>query len=104
MPPDVRGAPASPGRLSVTVVRFSRFQMPLTALGLVLGAALFHSAWNFILKSAPRRLEASLLALGAAVLLSAPVLPFHPVSELSGEAWALARPSGGLEPACLVAV
>ena len=39
----------------------------------MLGAAVFHSAWNLALKSEPRRLEASLLALGAALLLSAPV-------------------------------
>ena len=48
--------------------------MPPAALALVLGAAVFHSAWNLVLKSEPRRLEASLLALGAAVLLCAPVL------------------------------
>jgi hypothetical protein len=46
--------------------------VPPIALALVLGAAVFHSAWNLALKSEPRRLEASLLALGAAVLLTLP--------------------------------
>ena len=68
----------------------------------MLGAAVFHSAWNLALKSEPRRLEASLLALGAAVLLSAPVLLFHPPTALSARAWALVLLSGVLETAYLL--
>jgi drug/metabolite transporter (DMT)-like permease len=76
--------------------------MPPLALALVLGAAVFHSAWNFVLKSEPRRLEASLLALGAAVLLSAPVLLFHPLSEVSARAWVLVLLSAAFETAYLI--
>jgi drug/metabolite transporter (DMT)-like permease len=72
------------------------------ALALVLGAAVFHSAWNLALKSEPRRLEASLLALGAAVVLSAPVLLFHPLSEVSARAWGLVLLSGAFETAYLL--
>src|SRR6185436_3668689 len=76
--------------------------MSAMALGLVLGAAVCHSAWNLILKSEPRRLEASLLALGAAVMLSAPVLWFHPLTELTAGAWGLVLLSGVFETAYLV--
>jgi drug/metabolite transporter (DMT)-like permease len=76
--------------------------MPLTALALVLGAAVSHSAWNFALKSEPRRLEASLLALGAAVLLSSPVLLVHSLTALSPRAWGLVLLSGTFETAYLL--
>jgi drug/metabolite transporter (DMT)-like permease len=76
--------------------------VPPAALALVLGAALFHSAWNLVLKSEPRRLEASLMALGAAVLLSAPVLLVHPLGEVSPWAWALVLLSGAFETAYLI--
>ena len=76
--------------------------MSLTALALVLGAAVFHSAWNLALKSESRRLEASLLALAAAVLLSAPVLLVHPVTELTAGAWALVLLCGAFETAYLL--
>ncbi len=68
----------------------------------MLGAAVFHSAWNLALKSEPRRLEASLLALGAAVVLSAPVLLFHPLSEVPARAWGLVLLSGAFETAYLL--
>ena len=76
--------------------------MTPAALALVLGAAVFHSAWNLALKSEPRRLEASLLALGVAVLLSAPVLPFHPLRQVSAGAWGLVLLSGAFETAYLL--
>ena len=76
--------------------------MTPASLALVLGAAVFHSAWNFALKSESRRLEASLLALGAAVLLSAPVLLFHPLSAVSARAWGLVLLSGAFETAYLL--
>jgi drug/metabolite transporter (DMT)-like permease len=76
--------------------------MPPAALALVLGAAVFHSAWNLILKSEPRRLEASLLALGAAVALSAPVLLVHRLGELSPAAWGLVLLSAAFETAYLI--
>ena len=68
----------------------------------MLGAAVFHSAWNFVLKSEPRRLEASLLALGAAALLSAPILIIHPLSEVSARAWALVLLSAAFETAYMI--
>jgi drug/metabolite transporter (DMT)-like permease len=76
--------------------------MPPLAIALVLGAAVFHSAWNFVLKSEPRRLEASLLALGAGMVLSAPVLLFHPLREVSARAWALVLLSAAFETAYLI--
>ncbi len=63
---------------------------------------MFHSAWNLALKSEPRRLEASLLALGAAVLLSAPVLLFHPLTEVSARVWGLVLLSAAFETAYLL--
>jgi drug/metabolite transporter (DMT)-like permease len=76
--------------------------VPPIALALLLGAAVFHTAWNLALKSEPRRLEASLLALGAAVVLSAPVLLFHPLGEVSARAWGLVLLSGAFETAYLL--
>ena len=76
--------------------------MPPAALALVLGAAVFHSVWNLVLKAEPRRLEASLLALGAAVGLSAPVLLVYPVGELSASAWGLVLLSGAFEAVYLL--
>jgi drug/metabolite transporter (DMT)-like permease len=76
--------------------------MPPAAIALVLGAAVFHSVWNLVLKSEPRRLEASLLALGAAVLLSAPVLFVHPLTDLPPRAWLLVLLSGVFETAYLI--
>lgn len=76
--------------------------MPLIALALVLGAALFHTAWNLVLKSEPRRLEASLLALVAAVVASAPVLWFHSVTGLTADTWGLVLLSAAFETAYLV--
>ena len=78
--------------------------MPPVALALVLGAAVFHSGWNLALKSEPRRLEASLLALGAAVLLSSPVLLFHPLSQVPAPAWGLVLLSGAFETAYLLSL
>jgi drug/metabolite transporter (DMT)-like permease len=71
-------------------------------MALVLGAAVFHSVWNLVLKSEPRRLEASLLALGAAVLLCAPVLFVYPLTELPARAWMLVLLSGVFETAYLI--
>ena len=78
--------------------------MPPAALALVLGAALCHSAWNFALKSEPRRLEASLLALGAAVLLSAPVLLFYSLGDVPAGAWGLVLLSAAFETAYLLSL
>ena len=76
--------------------------MSPVALALVLGAAVFHSVWNLVLKSEPRRLEASLLALGAAVLLCAPVLFVYPLTGLPARAWMLVLLSGVFETAYLI--
>lgn len=76
--------------------------MPPTALALVLGAAVLHSVWNLVLKSEPRRLEASLIALGAAVLLCAPVLFVYPLTDLPPRLWMLVLLSGVFETAYLI--
>ena len=76
--------------------------MPPIALALVLSATVFHTAWNFVLKSEPRRLEAALLALATSVLLSAPGLMIYPLAELSARAWGLVLLSGVFETAYLV--
>lgn len=75
--------------------------MPPAALALVLVAAIFHSVWNFVLKAEPRRLEASLLALGTAVLICAPVVLVHPLGEVPARAWMLVLLSGVFETAYL---
>src|SRR5262245_13197856 len=76
--------------------------MPPAALALVLAAALFHSVWNLALKSEPRRLEASLLALGAAVVLCAPVLLVHPLAECPPRGCLPVLLSGAFETAYLI--
>ena len=76
--------------------------MPPAAIALVLGAAVFHSVWNLALKSEPRRLEASLLALGAAVLLCTPVLFVYPLTAVPARAWMLVLLSGVFETAYLI--
>jgi drug/metabolite transporter (DMT)-like permease len=78
--------------------------VPPIALALILGATVFHTTWNLVLKSESRRLEAALLALVGAVLLSAPALLFHPLAEVSLQAWALVLLSGAFETAYLVAL
>ena len=78
--------------------------MPLTALVLVLGAAVCHSAWNFVLKSERRRLPASLGALAVAAALSAPVLLVHSLTELPARTWVLVLLSAAFETAYVVAL
>jgi drug/metabolite transporter (DMT)-like permease len=76
--------------------------LPPAALALVLAAAVFHSVWNLVLKAEPRRLEASLLALGAATVLCAPIALAHPLGALSAKAWGLVLLSGVFEAVYLV--
>jgi drug/metabolite transporter (DMT)-like permease len=73
--------------------------VPPGALLLVLGAALCHSTWNLLVKSEPRRLEIQTAALGVGVLVAAPVLLVHPVTELTATAWALIVASAAFEAA-----
>jgi drug/metabolite transporter (DMT)-like permease len=76
----------------------------LTALLLVVGAALCHSAWNLIFKSEPRRLQSSLGALAVATALCAPILVLHSPAQLSAGAWGLVLLSGVLETAYVLAL
>jgi drug/metabolite transporter (DMT)-like permease len=78
--------------------------VPVIALVLVLGAAVCHGAWNFVLKSEARRLPASLGALAVAAALSAPVLFVHSLTELSARVWVLVLLSAVFETAYVVAL
>jgi drug/metabolite transporter (DMT)-like permease len=80
--------------------------VPLAALALVLGAALCHSAYNFLLKADPRRREMSLGALAVGALLLTPVLALHSLREVPAAVWPLVFLSAGFETAyflCLAA-
>jgi drug/metabolite transporter (DMT)-like permease len=63
--------------------------MPLSALLLVLGAAVSHTFWNFLLKRDPRRLDIQSGALVLAAVAAAPVLFVYPLSAISQEGWML---------------
>ena len=78
--------------------------MSIVALALVLGAAVCHAAWNFVLKSETRRLPTSLGALVVAAVLSTPVLFVHSLTELSARTWVLVLLSAAFETAYVVAL
>ena len=71
--------------------------MPLTAVGLVLFAALCHTTWNLLLKRRPDRLAAQSTALLAAVAWTTPVLAFYSPGDLPRAGWALALASALFE-------
>jgi drug/metabolite transporter (DMT)-like permease len=71
--------------------------VPLAALGLVLGAALCHGAWNLILKMERGRLDVGCGALAVAVLVATPALLVYRVTDVPATAWALVLVSGVFE-------
>ena len=77
--------------------------MPLSALLLVLLAAVCHTTWNLLLKRRTDRLAAQTTALAAAVLLASPILALYSLRDLPPQGWALALVSalfetGGASP------
>ena len=75
--------------------------MPLTALFLVLGAAVCHSLWNLLIKAEPRRGEAQFGAITVGAVLAAPVLIVYPIESLSASAWLIVVVSALFETAYL---
>jgi drug/metabolite transporter (DMT)-like permease len=78
--------------------------MPLAALLLVLGAAVCHSAWNLLVKTDARRLEIQSGALVVGVVLCAPALVIHPLTDVSRTAWGAILLSGVFETAYVFAL
>jgi uncharacterized membrane protein len=78
--------------------------MSITALLLVLLAALCHSTWNLIVKTDPRRLEIQSGALVVGTLLCAPVLFVHSPWALPPLAWAAVAVSALFESAYVLAL
>ena len=78
--------------------------MPLTALLLVLLAALCHSGWNLIVKTDPRRLEIQAGALWVGTLMCAPALYFHSPWDMPPQAWVAVAVSAMLESAYVLAL
>ena len=73
--------------------------MPLSALLLILLAALCHTTWNPLLKRGTERLATQAGALTAAVSLASPLLALYSLRELTAEAWALVAASALFETA-----
>lgn len=71
--------------------------MPLTAVGLVLFAALCHTTWNLLLKRRADRLAAQTTALLAAVVWTTPILALYSPGDLPAAGWALALASALFE-------
>ena len=71
--------------------------MPLTAVGLVLFAALCHTTWNLLLKRRSDRLAAQSTALLAAVVCTTPILLVYSPGDLPPAGWALALASALFE-------
>lgn len=63
--------------------------MPLSALLLVLGAAVCHSTWNLIVKSERRPIAIQTGALAVGVVLASPVLLLYSLRDLTWTAWLL---------------
>src|SRR5437899_113699 len=63
--------------------------MPLSALLLVLGAALCHSTWNLMVKSERRPIMVQTGALAVGVVLASPVLLLYRLGDLTWTAWLL---------------
>ena len=71
--------------------------MPLSAVALVLLAALCHTTWNLLLKQRSDRLAAQSTALIAAVAWTTPILAVYSLRDLPPAAWALALASALFE-------
>ena len=63
--------------------------MPLSALLLVLAAALLHGLWNLMLKREGGRSDIALGALAVGALLGAPAFVIYPVGDVPLEGWLL---------------
>ena len=63
--------------------------MPLSALLLVLGAAVVHTLWNFLLKRDPRRLDIQSGALVLVAVAAAPVVFWYSPATISAQGWVL---------------
>jgi drug/metabolite transporter (DMT)-like permease len=62
--------------------------VPVSALLLVLGAAVCHTTWNLLLKRAPAPLHSQASALVWGVVVASPVLAVYSLGEVSGAGWA----------------
>ena len=70
--------------------------MPLTAVVLVLVAAVVHGSWNLLLKREGGRSDVVLGALVVGVVLTAPLLAFYPLRSVPLEGWLLILVCGTL--------
>jgi drug/metabolite transporter (DMT)-like permease len=73
--------------------------MPLSALLLVLCAAVAHSFWNVLLKRDTRRLEIQSGALVLTSIAAAPILVFYPLETVTAQGWLLIALSSVFESA-----
>ena len=78
--------------------------MPLTALFLVLGAAVCHSVWNLLIKAEPRRVEAQFGAITVGALMAAPVLLVYSIESVPAAGWLLVVGSALFETAYVFAL
>jgi drug/metabolite transporter (DMT)-like permease len=78
--------------------------MPLTAVVLVLGAAIAHGCWNLILKMERGRADVALGALIVGVLLVAPSFLIWSVRDVPPEGWLLIALSGVFETGYFLAL
>jgi drug/metabolite transporter (DMT)-like permease len=78
--------------------------MPLTALLLVLGAAVCHSVWNLLIKAEPRRVEAQFGAITVGALLATPVLLVYSLESVPAFGWLLVVVSALFETAYVFAL
>ena len=63
--------------------------MPLSALLLVIGAAVLHGLWNLMLKREGGRADVALGALAIGALLGTPAFAVYPVRDVPVEGWLL---------------
>jgi len=78
--------------------------MPLTAVVLVLVAAVVHGSWNLLLKREGARSDVMLGALVVGVVLTAPLLVLYPLHSVPLEGWLLILLAGLLETAYVVSL
>ena len=78
--------------------------MPLTAVVLVLVAAVVHGSWNLLLKREGGRSDVVLGALVVGVVLTAPLLAFYPLRSVSLEGWLLILLAALLETGYMLAL
>jgi drug/metabolite transporter (DMT)-like permease len=78
--------------------------MPLTAVVLVLVAAVVHGSWNLLLKREGGRSDVMLGALVVGVALTAPMLAFYPLRSIPLEGWLLILLAALLETGYMLAL